>query len=114
MKFKRYSDYPPKIRRYTIIRDIIVNAFILISVISVVLSLCGLNAAAEFIKIIYIIFIFVGVIVLSVATTVRAFRRKRIGAGVFLALMSLTVPTVILLAATEKGRALVLYILEGY
>ncbi|MDE5577300.1 MAG: hypothetical protein K2J11_07935 [Oscillospiraceae bacterium] len=114
MKFKRYSDYPPKIRRYAIIQDIIKASVILTPVIAVILSLCGLNAAADIIKAVYLTAIFVGVLALSVAVTVRAFREKRIGTGIFLALMSLTIPTVILLAVTEKGRALVLYILEGY
>lgn len=114
MKYKKYSDYPPEIRRHVIIKDIIVNLFILVPVISVVLSLCGLNKAADIIKTAYMILICVGIIALSAAMTVKAFRQKRIGVGIFLALMSLTIPTVILLAVTEKGRALVLYILEGY
>lgn len=114
MKLKKYSDYPPEIRRNIIIKDIIVNAFILVPAASVVFSLCGLNTAADIIKIAYMILISVGVIVLGVVMSVKAFRQKRIGAGIFLAFMSLTVPTVILLAATEKGRALILYILEGY
>ncbi len=46
--------------------------------------------------------------------SVTAFRQKRIGAGVFLMLAALSIPVVILLAVTEWGRRLVLYILEGY
>lgn len=114
MKLKKYSEYPPEIKRHIIIRDIVGNLFVMIPATAVISSLCGFNTAANFIMNAYLLLISVGVIILSVSLTVRAFRQKRIAAGIFLAFMSLTIPTVILLAVTEKGRALVLYILEGY
>lgn len=117
MKLKKYSEYPPDIRRIGIIWDIIRCLFVIIPVIAIVsniLSFHGLEYIAETITSIYLILLSVSVIILSVSLTIGAFRQKRIAAGIFLAFMSLTIPTVILLAVTEKGRALVLYILEGY
>lgn len=114
MKLKKYSEYPPEIKSQIIIRDIVNNLFVLIPLIAVISSLCGLDTAAGFIINIYLILLSVSVIILCVFLTIGAFRQKRIAAGIFLAFMSLTIPTVILLAVTEKGRALVLYILEGY
>lgn len=119
MRFTRdYSGDPPKVRRIKIVRDIFAAAVMLMVLVSFILHLCGFHAAAELIETIIGIAIsvvaYVGVTVWGIVTAVKAFRQKRTGAGIFLALMSLTIPTVILLAVTEKGRALVLYILEGY
>lgn len=119
MKFLRdYSCYPPKVRRIMMIRDIFVSVGLLAVIVSLVLHFCGLHTSEELILDILgttiLIIAVVGVPILGIKTAVRAFRQKRIGAGIFLALMSLTIPIVILLAVTEKGRALVLYILEGY
>ncbi|MDE7278964.1 MAG: hypothetical protein K2N26_04475 [Oscillospiraceae bacterium] len=119
MRFTRdYSSYPPKAKRISMIRDVFAAVGLLALIVSLVLDLCGFHTAAKLITYILgtvILTAFtVGVPILGIKSAIRAFRQKRIGAGIFLAFMSLTVPTVILLAATEKGRALVLYILEGY
>lgn len=119
MRFTRdYSGDPPKVKRIKMIRDVFAAVSLLAVIVSLVLHFCGLHTSEELILDILgttiLIIAVVGVPILGISTAVRAFRQKRIGAGIFLALMSLTVPTVILLAATEKGRALILYILEGY
>lgn len=119
MRFTRdYSSYPPKVRRIMMIRDVFAAVGLLAVILALILHLCGLHASEELILDILgtaiLITAVVGVPILGGFVSVRAFREKRVGTGIFLALMSLTIPTVILLAVTEKGRALVLYILEGY
>lgn len=119
MKFFRdYSNCSPKVRRIMMIRDVFVAVGLLAVILALILHLCGLHTAEDLILDIVgmsiLIIAVVGVPILGGFVSVRAFREKRIGTGIFLALMSLTIPTVILLAVTEKGRALVLYILEGY
>ena len=119
MKFTRdYSSCSPKVRRIMMIRDVFVAVGMLAIILALILHLCGLHTAEELIldiiRTAILIIVIVSVPIFGICIAVRAFREKRIGTGIFLALMSLTIPTVILLAVTEKGRALVLYILEGY
>ncbi|MBD5145687.1 MAG: hypothetical protein HDT21_07275 [Ruminococcus sp.] len=116
--FRDYSNCSPKVRRIMMIRDVFITVGLLAVILALILHLCGLHTAEELIldiiRTAILIIVVVSVPILGGFVSVRAFREKRIGTGIFLALMSLTIPTVILLAVTEKGRALVLYILEGY